>query len=431
MPVILRYTDPSGQVTDKLIPKSKRVKIFITREPFVRRLFVYINVDSPECTIELERSNPGMPILVEGQPIHNNCTLPANVEFSVNNTTFKILSVSAETCGDPSKSHPSCEACDSCRGFRKSSGVVRPMTEWSTNKISIWKDWNLCQMCWKFTADLYPNLYRTTLQIDKGGLGTVYKALALKKVPAEQEIVAIKVLHAGASTDKESLARFNREAKILRELNSKHIVKCFERASILGEEIIVMEYVAGITVETLLESISTISINQIVRLGCQMLEALHMAHKNTARIIHRDIHPKNVMLSEDSLGEFQVKLVDFGLAWMFDKRLKTKDGTIMGRPKFMAPEQAYDLKKGTPYSDLYSAGAILYYLLTRGKFAYNFPDDRAGQYDILKEASIEPVSIRDITRNPGIDLRLGDIIDKVLAKDPTGAQIEFSIGSGL
>jgi serine/threonine protein kinase/tetratricopeptide (TPR) repeat protein len=263
--------------------------------------------------------------------------------------------------------------------------------------------------------------------LGQGGFGIVLKAFDEKL----QRLVAIKVLGPQLAGNANARARFVREARAAAAVNSKHVVSTFE----VEEQPIpylVMEYVAGQTLQDHLDQRGPLETRAIIRLGAEIAEGLAAAHKQG--LIHRDIKPANILLqrklttdvtddadkkagpglsSASSVVECQAKIADFGLARAADDASLTQSGVIAGTPMFMSPEQA----RGEALdhrSDLFSLGSVLYTMCT------GQPPFRANKtLGILKRVCDDtPRPIRDL--NAAIPDALTAIVNMLLVKDPAG-----------
>lgn len=191
-------------------------------------------------------------------------------------------------------------------------------------------------------------------EIGSGAMGTVYRA----RNPESGQVVALKVIATGMEKDPTSLARFTREIEILRKLKHPNIVNIVKSGKIDGKPCYAMEFVAGDTLESLLERKTRFTWEQVVHLGQQVCAALHQAHLQS--VVHRDLKPANIMLLRDGTA----KLTDFGIAKALDQVQLTATNTTVGTASYMSPEQCRGEKDLTPKSDLYSLGVMFYELLT-------------------------------------------------------------------
>ena len=203
--------------------------------------------------------------------------------------------------------------------------------------------------------------YEILSPIGAGGMGEVYKA----RDTWLDRLVAVKVLPGHIAKRDDIRARFEREARAVAGLNHPHICVLHD----IGPGYMVMEFIEG---ETLAERIEkgAIPLAQAVKLAVQIADALDRAHR--AGVTHRDVKPQNIMLTRDG-----VKVLDFGLAKStaapgpadvtLTKGLTT-EGTILGTPQYMAPEQ-FEGKEADARSDIWAFGAVLYEMVT-GKKAF-------------------------------------------------------------
>jgi serine/threonine-protein kinase len=195
--------------------------------------------------------------------------------------------------------------------------------------------------------------YELISRIGQGAMGTVYKA---KQVSMDR-VVAIKVLSPRYSKDRTFVERFLREARAVAKLNHENIITGIDVGEANGHHYFVMEFVDGAPVTSLMKRDGRLDEQRCLRIAIQVARALAHAHKNG--IVHRDIKPENVMLTPTG----GAKLCDLGLA----KQTKgdaevTMDGTSVGTPNYISPEQARGEEKIDIRSDIYSLGASLYHM---------------------------------------------------------------------
>ena len=199
--------------------------------------------------------------------------------------------------------------------------------------------------------------YELISKIGQGAMGTVFKA---KQVSMDR-VVAIKVLSSKYSKDRVFVERFLREARAVAKLNHENIITGIDVGEANGHHFSVMEFVDGAPVTGLMKRDGRLDEQRCLKIGIQVARALSHAHKHG--IVHRDVKPENIMLT--STGG--AKLCDLGLA----KQTKgdadvTMDGTSVGTPNYISPEQARGEEKIDIRSDIYSLGASLYHMAVGG-----------------------------------------------------------------
>lgn len=172
--------------------------------------------------------------------------------------------------------------------------------------------------------------------------------------------VLLKVLHRHLLRDKELVARFSREAKACAILKSENIVQVYDLTEVEGAPAIVMEYVEGKSLEDLLQDKDVRSEGLMKRVAVSVLKALSYAHDRG--VIHRDIKPGNILVSDDGT----IKVTDFGLAAVSDAPSLTMEGSLIGTPAYMSPEQARG-ETVDHRTDFFSLGVTLVEVLTGEK----------------------------------------------------------------
>jgi eukaryotic-like serine/threonine-protein kinase len=200
--------------------------------------------------------------------------------------------------------------------------------------------------------------YHVVERIASGGMGEVFRAT---DAVLTRE-VAIKVLHRSLAGDQAFVDRFRREARAAAGLSHPNIVAVYDWGSVDGIYYMVMEYVRGTGVRTLLNRVGRLEPAQAADVVRQTLLALEHAHGQG--IVHRDIKPENILVTSEGV----VKVADFGLARAFADGRQTQAGTVTGTVQYLAPEQIRG-EPADPRSDLYSLGVVTYELLT-GKLPF-------------------------------------------------------------
>ena len=247
------------------------------------------------------------------------------------------------------------------------------------------------------------NRYEILEEVGLGGMATVYKA----KDHVLNRLVAVKVLKDEFTTDTEFIKRFNTEAQAAASLSHPNIVSIYD----VGHEdennlyYIVMELVQGKTLkEIIIEEKGPLPWKWSVNIASQIASALEVAHKN--HIIHRDIKPHNIIITEDGIA----KVTDFGIAKAVSNSTITAFGTTIGSVHYFSPEHArggFTDEK----SDLYSLGVVMYEMLT-GKVPFDADTPVSVALKHMQEEPKPPIEV-----NPNVPVAVNDIIMKALKKD--------------
>ena len=243
--------------------------------------------------------------------------------------------------------------------------------------------------------------YEIIEKIGSGGMATVYKAkdLILKR------FVAVKVLREEYTTDNEFIKRFNTEAESAASLVHPNIVSVYDVGKEGNLYYIVMELVKGKTLKEIIVEDGRMGWKWSVKIAKQIAQALEVAHKNN--IIHRDIKPHNIIITEDGVA----KVTDFGIAKAVSNSTITAFGTTIGSVHYFSPEHArggYTDAK----SDLYSLGVVLYEMVT-GRVPFDADTPVSVALKHMQETPVSPIVL-----NPAIPQSLNDLILKAMEKDP-------------
>ncbi|MCU0664685.1 MAG: protein kinase [Myxococcota bacterium] len=250
--------------------------------------------------------------------------------------------------------------------------------------------------------------YRITELLAEGGMGVVYKG---ERVSLGRP-VAIKFLLTQFAQDKQVLARLEREAMAMSQLSHPNCISVID-FGVEGAPYIVMDYVSGHTLRSLLDE-GPVAIGRTLHITKQLLAALAHAHKQG--IIHRDIKPGNVMLSEATGMGDHVRIFDFGLAMLLAAKSDSEVSDAnyaLGTPAFMSPEQTVGTKVDHR-SDIYSTGLILFELLT-GRKPF-FDDDALKLMKMQRETP--PPRLAAASTDRTFSIALEEVLAKALAKDP-------------
>ena len=243
--------------------------------------------------------------------------------------------------------------------------------------------------------------YQIIRTIGEGGMANVY--LAYDTI-LERE-VAVKVLRGDLANDEKFVKRFQREAKAASSLNHPNIVEMYDVGEDDGNYFIVMEYVNGKTLKSLIKRRGALSLSETIDIMLQLTSGIAVAHDSY--IIHRDLKPQNVMILEDG----RVKITDFGIAVALNSMELTQTNSVMGSVHYLPPEQANG-NGATVKSDIYSLGILMYELLT-GKLP--FKGDNAVEIAI-KQMKEKLPSIT--AQNPSIPQSVENVVLKACAKNP-------------
>src|SRR6185295_19090353 len=209
-------------------------------------------------------------------------------------------------------------------------------------------------------------------EIGEGGMSHVYvgrTTVATEILPADYEVV-LKVMSEELAGEVTARKRFVKEASILSKLRHRYITRFYEFINNENGAVLVMEFVEGTPVDVLLAEKGALAINEAITVAQCMLEALVYAHGKG--IVHRDIKPANLI--REKAGS--VKVTDFGIAKIKENTagpggtVLTKSGFLLGTPHYMSPEQIREPKDAGAKSDVYSAGVVLYEMLT-GALPFN------------------------------------------------------------
>lgn len=252
-------------------------------------------------------------------------------------------------------------------------------------------------------------------RVNVGGMAEVFKAKHFG-VEGFERIVALKRILANIAEDRDFIEMFIDEAKVASQLNHANIAQIFELGKQDGSYFIAMEYVAGRDLRSLFDRAKQLGVRVPIELACYVMlkvcEGLDYAHNkrdakgNSLEFIHRDVSPQNVMVSFDG----DVKLIDFGLAKATTNDYKTQAGILKGKFGYMSPEQIMGLPIDRR-SDVFSAGIVLYEMLT-GQRAFYGESDFA-TLELVRDVRIDPPR----RHNPEIPEALERIVLRALAKD--------------
>ena len=244
------------------------------------------------------------------------------------------------------------------------------------------------------------NRYEIIEKIGNGGMATVYKA----KCTVLNRYVAVKILRDEFTTDEEFIKRFAAEAQSAASLTHPNIVSIYDVGHEDNLYYIVMELIKGKTLKQIINEDGKLPWKWSLNIASQIASALETAHRN--KIIHRDIKPHNIIITEDGIA----KVTDFGIAKVVSNSTITAFGATIGSVHYFSPEHAkggYTDEK----SDIYSLGVVMYEMLT-GQVPFDADTAVSVALKHMQEEPIEPMEL-----NPDIPKAVNDIIMKAMQKD--------------
>lgn len=244
------------------------------------------------------------------------------------------------------------------------------------------------------------NRYVLLDKIGDGGMAIVYKA----RCQLLNRFVAVKILRHEYTADEEFIKKFKRESLAAASLSHPNIVGIYDVGEQDGIYYIVMEYVKGETLKEYIKKHIKINYEDTLKIVYQIALALEHAHKNG--VVHRDIKPHNILITEDKI----VKVTDFGIARASTSSTMTNTGRVMGSVHYLSPEQA----RGTfsdHRTDIYSLGVVMYELLT-GKLPYDAESPISVALKHIQENFITPSEL-----DASIPRAVNDIVVKAMEKD--------------
>ena len=269
------------------------------------------------------------------------------------------------------------------------------------------------------TDDFFLGDYKILERIGRGRMAGVYKS-----VHPSGQVVAIKVLPPSRAKNGQTLARFEREARLAVKLTHPNVVRSFQVGEAKGIHYLVMECLEGETLDEMLARRKRLPPAEAVRLIHQAL--LGLQHIHELGLVHRDLKPANLMLipapargSNETTFKSSTKILDIGLAReLFDENAPegvdrdelTGEGVLLGTPDYLAPEQARDPRTIDIRADIYSLGCTLYHLLTGQP---PFPDKNILN-QMIRHATQTPKPLAEF--NPSIPEGLQQIVSWMMAK---------------
>lgn len=246
------------------------------------------------------------------------------------------------------------------------------------------------------------NRYEILEQLGGGGMAIVFKG----RDTLLNRLVTIKVLRPEYTSDSEFVVRFRREAQAVASLSHPNIVSIYDVGQQDSIQFLVMEYVDGENLKTMIKRLGLLPAGQALSIAVQIAEALEHAHENN--IVHRDVKPHNILITR--LGK--AKLTDFGIAMESQTGTVSNSGTVMGSVHYLSPEQARGEVAG-PKSDIYSLGVVLYEMLS-GTVPFT-AETSVGV--VLKHIQETPLPVTAV--NADVPPGLAAVTDRAMRKDPS------------
>jgi serine/threonine-protein kinase len=244
--------------------------------------------------------------------------------------------------------------------------------------------------------------YELLEKLGQGGMGVVYRAL---QKPLDRE-VAVKFLLPQASASEEFVRRFQREVSACIQVEHPGIVRILDSGEMDGKLYYAMEYITdGTPLDRVLEKSAPLGAQRSVALALQLADALSYCHARG--LVHRDVKPANVMIRHDG----RLTLMDFGLVKVREGTVLTEEGSLIGSPRYMAPETIQGLEAG-PAADFWAAGAVLYEMLT-GQKAFRGDSIPQLAAAIIRSRPDPPSTVR-----PGLPGELDEPVAQFFIKDP-------------
>jgi serine/threonine protein kinase len=266
-----------------------------------------------------------------------------------------------------------------------------------------------------YSSRLLDGKYQILDRLGLGGMGEIFKVRHIHL----NELRVIKIMRANVATDEQGLQRFLQEARTSTMIKHKNLAMLYDFSTLEdGSYYMVWEFIDGTNIQKWIGTNGPIPPRLAIEMSVQALAGLE--HLHSMGLIHRDISPENIMLSQDYQGKLLVKVIDFGIAKQLSEGESgqglTQTGMFLGKLKYASPEQAGFIKEGEhldPRSDLYSFGIVMYEMLAgRAPFQATNPHGY-----ILKHVTEKPIPI--VEMNPAVKVppKLEAILMKSLEKN--------------
>lgn len=244
-------------------------------------------------------------------------------------------------------------------------------------------------------GSVFAGRYLILEELGKGGMGSVYKAFD-KEV---EEKIALKMIKPEIATDEKVIQRFRNELKIARKISHKNVCRMFDLGREGNTYYIAMEYVSGEDLKSSVRRMGPLSTGKVLGFATEICEGLAEAHR--LGIVHRDLKPQNIMIDRDGIA----RIMDFGIARSRELKGMTENGSTIGTPEYMSPEQV-EGEDIDQRSDIYSMGVILYEMVTgRTPFEGKTPMSVA-----MKHVTEKPKEPR------GLNIQISEDLSRVIMK---------------
>ncbi|WIY81669.1 PASTA domain-containing protein [Propionimicrobium sp. PCR01-08-3] len=257
----------------------------------------------------------------------------------------------------------------------------------------------------RLVGDVLDGRYEVLQRLARGGMATVYRAWDRRL----ERIVAIKVMHDGLGDDADFVAKFDREARAAARLCDENVVSIFDQGFDHGRPYIVMEFVEGSTLRSIITRDAPMSPLRVMQLIEPVAAALAVAHE--AGLVHRDVKPENVLISHRG----EIKVADFGLARTISSQTSTTtQGLLIGTVSYLPPE-LLTTGRAQSWSDVYSTGIVIFEMLT-GTKPYTGDAPITVAYKHVNENVPNPSEVL-AAKNPGQARRepIPDYVDALVA----------------
>ncbi|MBN2717778.1 MAG: protein kinase [Deltaproteobacteria bacterium] len=261
----------------------------------------------------------------------------------------------------------------------------------------------------KHSGKVLDGRYEILSLLDEGGMGAVYLGRHVKLGRS----VAVKILHGELKGNKDVVARFYREAQAASGISHPNIIDVYDvGVADWGEPYLVMEYLSGENLASLLKRKGPISLAAACGIMEPVLRALHAAHERG--IVHRDLKPDNIFLMRQEDAPPIIKVIDFGISKFLqtEQTKLTRTGALLGTPSYMSPEQARGRGAFDHRADIYAMGVVLYSMLCG-----SLPFVGESYNDLIVNILTEPVK-NPIEAYPDFPAEAEPIVMRLLEKDP-------------